>query len=258
MGVWPIPPHLGYSGRATAALRPACNLPASRSPLPAPSLQLHEDTASSVPGAVRIQHHPQYFQITPAEARDNMSYFFFTQQRRCLPNSGFTEPPQLPPRPFLQPPAHSPCTCSPFHNRAEFISGLRSLAIINHTLSIPPRLHCTHTFPASRLLSGLSSFGTTRPRTSLEHSASESARRSCCAYNPISQPKQYHWTPRKQLPAQNAALERPEEELRLPTALPDRFGLQTVSLPLTTPGFQGKAEPFPCRDIAGGRVRRCP
>lgn len=87
--------------------------------------------------------------------------------------------------------------------------------------------------------------------------AGEPTRRSWCAYNTISQPKRYPWTPRKQLPAQNTALERPEEELRLPTALSNRFGLQTVSLPLTTLGFQGKAELFSCRDIAGGRVRWC-
>lgn len=29
-------------------------------------------------------------------------------------------------------------------------------------------------------------------------------------------------------------------------------------MPFTTPGFQGEAEPFPCRDIARSRVRRCP
>lgn len=160
MGVRPIPPQLGYSGTDTAALCPACNLPATLSPLPAPSLQLHEDTARSVPGAVRIQHHSRYIQVTPAESRDNTSCYFFTQQGHCLPNSIFTEPSQLPPCPFLQPPGHSPCTCSLFHNHAEFISGLCSLAIINHTLSVPPCLHCTCTFPASRLLSGLSGFGT--------------------------------------------------------------------------------------------------
>lgn len=88
--------------------------------------------------------------------------------------------------------------------------------------------------------------------------AGKPTRCSWCAYNTISQPKRYRWSPRKQLPAQNAALERPEEELRLPTALPNRFGLQTVSLPLPTLGFQGKAELFSCRDIVGGRVRWCP
>lgn len=160
MGVQPIPPQLGYSGRDTAALCPACNLPATLSPLPAPSLQLHEDTARSIPGAVGIQHHPQYIQVMPAESRDNTSYYFFTQQGLCLPNSSFTEQSQLPPCPFLQPPGHSPCTRSLFHNHAKFTSGLCSLAIINHTLSVPPCLHCTCTFPASRLLSGLGGFRT--------------------------------------------------------------------------------------------------
>lgn len=117
---------------------------------------------------------PQYFQITPADSRDNTSYLF-TQPRCCLPNSGFTEPSQLPLCPFLQPPAHSPCTCFLFHNRAEFTSGARSLAIINHTLSIPPRLHCTCTFPAFRLLCGLSGFGTAGPRANLQCRASKPA-----------------------------------------------------------------------------------
>lgn len=104
-----------------------------------------------------------------------MSYFFFTRRRCCSRNSSFTEPSQLPLRAFLQPCAHSPCTCSLFHNHAEFISGLCSLAIINHALSIPPPLHCTRTFPASRLPFGLSGFGTAGPRASLEHRASEPA-----------------------------------------------------------------------------------
>lgn len=103
---------------------------------------------------------PSTSKVMPAESRDNTSYYFFTQQGLCLPNSSFTEQSQLLPCPFLQPPGHSPCTRSLFHNHAKFTSGLCSLAIINHTLSVPPCLHCTCTFPASRLLSGLGGFRT--------------------------------------------------------------------------------------------------
>lgn len=57
---------------------------------------------------------------------------------------------QLPPCLFLQPPAHSFCTCFLFHSWDELISALHSLAIINHMLSVPPHLHHTLTFPASQ------------------------------------------------------------------------------------------------------------
>lgn len=104
--------------------------------------------------------------------------------------------------------------------------------------------------PASQLLSELGIFSTPGPCASPEQTEP-------CADNPISQPKRYHRAPRKQIPAQNTALGQPEEELRLLTAPPNRFGFPAVSLPLTTSGFQGQAEPFPCCDIASGRVRRC-
>lgn len=104
--------------------------------------------------------------------------------------------------------------------------------------------------PASQLLSELGIFSTSGPCASPEQTE------PCCADNPISQPKRYHRAPRKQIPAQKSALEQPEEELRLLSAPPNRFGFPAVSLPLTTSGFQGQAEPFPCCDIASGRVRR--
>lgn len=106
--------------------------------------------------------------------------------------------------------------------------------------------------PASQLLSELGIFSTPGPCASPEQTE------PCCADNPISQPKRYHRAPRKQIPAQNTALGQPEEELRLLTALPNRFDFPAVSLLLTTSGFQGQAEPFPCCDIASGRVRRFP
>jgi len=185
-----IPPYLRCSRRDTAALRSASSRPASCSPLPAPSLQLREGTARSVPSAARIQHHPWNFQVTPAELRDNTSYFF-TRRRCCLCNSSFTEPSQVPPCPFLQLLARSLCTCSLFHNCAKLISGLSSLAIINLTLSTPPRLHRTCTFPAPPLLSGLSGFGSAGPRAGLENRTGRPTWRSCHTCNPTSQPERY-------------------------------------------------------------------
>lgn len=139
MGVQPIPLYLGYSGRDMSVLCPACNLSA-------PCLQLCEDTGRSVPGAIRIQQTVP--PDNPSSVEGNTSYYFFTQRRRCLPSSGFTELLWLPLHHFCSPQIISPAHAL-FHNHTEFTSGPRSLAIINHALSIPSLLHCTRTLAPS-------------------------------------------------------------------------------------------------------------
>lgn len=164
-GVQPVPLYLGYSGKDMSVLCPACNLSA-------PSLQLCEDTGRSVPSAVRIQQPVP--PDNPSRDEGNTSYYFVTQQRRCLPSSGFTEAIVAPPAPIFAAP-RSFLLHMLFHNHTEFTSGPRSLAIINHALSIPSLLHCTCTFAASWLLSGRSGFSTARPRASPQHCASRPA-----------------------------------------------------------------------------------
>lgn len=151
VGVQPTPPHLGCSEGDMAVLCPACYLPTSHSSLPAPSLQFHGDIYSQVcPQCHQDSRTASVLPDNPSRIKGQHKLLLFvTQQTHYLPNSGITEPLLFSLNPILQPPAHFRCTCFLLHNYGKFISGLHSLAIINHMLFIPPHLCCTCALPAS-------------------------------------------------------------------------------------------------------------